>query len=66
MVELITLNKLDYFEEAKYRITNNENINDIMFEMINKDFETKATLSIYEERIRFFQNWELMLRFCFK
>lgn len=66
MIELVNLNKLNYFEEVKYRIIDGENINDVMFEIINKDFETKSMLNIYEERIRYFQNYELMLQFCYK
>lgn len=63
MVELINLGRVDYFDEAKYRITGNEKPNDVMLDIINRDYEIKSILSEYIERLNYFIDCDLISRF---
>lgn len=63
MVDLVYLEKMDYFDEAKYRITGGENPNDVMLSMIDKDIDTQTALSWYREKINYFKDWDIISRF---
>ena len=62
--DLITMGKNEYFEEIKYRITGNENMNNIILDIINKDQETKSFLKKHKSTIEYYLDIELISKFC--
>lgn len=62
--ELIRIEKINYFEEFKYRFTGGENPNKILSEIINKDSEIKAYMWSYLRQLKIYYNEDIVNRFC--
>jgi hypothetical protein len=63
MTELIGLNKINLFEEVKYRLTGGEDPNDIILDIINRDNVVKTALWAHSCRLRDYKNEDLLKRF---
>jgi len=63
MTELIGLNRINLFEEVKYRLTGGEDPNDIILEIISRDNELKTVLWSYSRRLNAYKNDDLLKRF---
>ena len=56
MEELIELNKLDLFDEVRYRITDDEDPNKVMIDVLNKTGVLSGFLWLIKKRIKDFIN----------
>jgi len=56
MEELIELDKLDLFDEVRYRITDNEDPNKVMIDVLNKTGVLSGFLWLIKKRIKDFIN----------
>lgn len=63
MVELLNLQKMGYFEEAKYRLTGGENPNKVMLDIIDRDCETKSSLNGYKSKLNHFIDLDIIKKF---
>ena len=54
MEELIELNKLDLFDEVRYRITDDEDPNKVMIDILNRTEVLSGFLWLVKKRIKFF------------
>lgn len=63
MKELIDLGKINLFEEVKYRLTDGEDPNDTIIDIINRDNETRTFLWSYSRKLKEFKNYDLLKRF---
>lgn len=63
IAELIDLNKINYFEEIKYRLTDGETPNDIFIDIMERDSEIRTYLWPYLIRIKEYKNEDLLKRF---
>lgn len=63
MKELISLGKINLFEETKYRLTGGEDPNDIILDIINSNNEIKTTLWSYSRKLNEYKNDDLLKRF---
>tara|TARA_R110001632_G_scaffold126231_2_gene239737 strand:+ start:3854 stop:4192 length:339 start_codon:yes stop_codon:yes gene_type:complete len=63
MEELVNLNKLDLFDEVRYRITDNEDPNQVMFDILNKSETLSGLLWLIKKRIKEFINEDFENRF---
>tara|TARA_Y100000389_G_scaffold192433_1_gene219872 strand:- start:123 stop:461 length:339 start_codon:yes stop_codon:yes gene_type:complete len=54
MEELIKLNKLDLFDEVRYRITDDEDPNKVMIDILNRTEVLSGFLWLVKKRINFF------------
>ena len=63
MEELIELNKLDLFDEVRYRITDNEDPNYVMIDVLNKAEVLSGLLWLIKKRIKFFIDEDFENRF---
>jgi len=63
--ELINQNKGNYFEEIKYRLTDGENPNDVILDIIEKEVdEVTGLIWILKKRVEEYKDEDLMRRFC--
>tara|TARA_B100001094_G_C17747787_1_gene584316 strand:+ start:58 stop:396 length:339 start_codon:yes stop_codon:yes gene_type:complete len=63
MEELIELNKLDLFDEVRYRITDDEDPNEVMMDVLNKAEVLSGLLWLIKKRIKFFIDEDFENRF---
>lgn len=63
MTELIGLNKINLFEEVKYRLTGGEDPNDIILDIINRDNDVKTILWAHSRKLMEYKNDDLLKRF---
>jgi len=63
MSELITLNRVNLFEEVKYRLTGGGDPNDIILDIINRNNDVKTTLCVYSRKLMEYKNDDLFKRF---
>jgi len=63
MTELISMGKINYFEEIKYRLTGGEDPNNVILDILNKDNEIKKYLLTHIRRIKDYKNEDLLKRF---
>lgn len=63
MVELLNLEKMNYFEEVKYRFTGGENPNNVMLDIIEKDYDTIVNLSSFKNKLNHFIDLDIINRF---
>lgn len=63
IAELVRLDRADYFDEIKYRLTGGENPNDIISDIIDRDNEIKKYLWSHILKIRDYENLDLLRRF---
>lgn len=63
MSELISLNKINLFEEIKYKLTGGEDPNEIILDIISKDKDIKTTLWVYIRKLKAYKNEDLLKRF---
>ncbi len=63
MEELIELNKLDLFDEVRYRITDDEDPNEVMMDVLNKTEVLSGLLWLIKKRIKFFIDEDFENRF---
>ena len=63
MTELIGLNKINCFEEIKYRLTGGEDPNDIILDIINRDGDIKTALWVHLRRVQDYKNEDTLRRF---
>ena len=61
--ELILLDKLNYFDELKYRVTGGDNPIDVLMDIINKDNETRTYLWTHLQKLKEYKNEDLTKRF---
>ena len=63
MVELLNLGKMGCFEEAKYRLTGGENPNNVMLDIIERDFDVNLSLGMYKNKLNYFIDLDIINRF---
>lgn len=63
MEKLIDLNKLDLFDEVRYRITDEEDPNYVMLDVLNKSEVLSGFLWLVKKRIKFFIDEDFENRF---
>lgn len=63
MDELININRFDYFEEAKYRLTDGEDPNSVMMDMIDRNKNTSGLLWLMRKRIQEYMDEDFYNRF---
>jgi hypothetical protein len=66
MDELLNMGKYEYFEEAKYRMTEGENPNYVMKSIHEKDEDTRNFFSGYLNKIESYIEYDLITRFSNK
>ena len=64
MNELISMNELESFEEAKYRLTDGENPNHVMIDLIDKYKDDSHTLWFIRKRIVDYIDEDFYNLFC--
>ena len=63
--ELINLGKGSYFKEIKYRLTDGEDPNDVMLDIIDRDVdEMNGVIWFLKRRIEEYQEDDFIKRFC--
>jgi hypothetical protein len=62
--ELILMDKINYFEEVKYRLTGGEDPNEVLTDIINKDSETRAYMWPHIRTLKNYHNEDIVNRFC--
>lgn len=63
MNELLKIGKYDSFEEAKYRITDGENPNQVMMEMLDRFCDTNHLMWIMRGKVENFMEEDAVNRF---
>ena len=63
MEELIELDKLDLFDEVRYRITDDEDPNHVMIDVLDKAEVLSGFLWLIKKRIKFFIDEDFENRF---
>jgi len=63
MEELIKDNKVDTFEEVKYRLTDGENPNEVMLNIITREKNTNGLLWLMKKRIEDYIEEDFFSRF---
>ncbi len=63
MNELISIGKFDYFEEAKYRITDGENPNNVMLDMLDRVSGDNRLIWVMRDMIESFIEEDYINRF---
>jgi hypothetical protein len=63
MDELININRFDYFEESKYRLTDGEDPNTVMIDMIDRTKNTSGLLWLIRKRIQEYMDEDFYNRF---
>lgn len=58
--EISDLNNNKFMHELEYRLMDNENINDILLSIINRNFETKSTLGYHRTILNHYLGQDLL------
>jgi len=66
MDELLIAGKGDFFEEAKYRMTEGEDPNVVMLSICDKDEETRILFNCYVSKLESYIENDLIIRFSNK
>ncbi len=61
--ELLRQGKGDYFNEIKYRLTDGENANEVMLDIINRDTDTDGLLWLLKRRVDEYLEEDFIKRF---
>jgi hypothetical protein len=63
MDELLNIDRIDCFEEAKYRLTDNEDPNLVMIDMIDRNKNSSGLLCLIRKRLQEFIDEDFYNRF---
>jgi hypothetical protein len=63
MDELLNIKRFDYFEEAKYRLTDGENPNSVMMNMIDRTQNANGLLWLMRKRIQEYMDEDFYNKF---